>query len=251
MKCRIIAISNRKGGTGKTTTAVNLAAGLAIFIKKRVLLVDVDAQSSATLSCGFLPNNPTFSVFGVLNNNIKIYEAILKTKIENLFILPSYIKLSTLETNLIMNKNGEYLLKKNLDLISDKFDFILIDCPPKIDIMGLSALIASNEVIIPIRLDFLSIEGANQMLNILQKVVETRNKYLNVDGILITHFDEANSKSMDYFGTITMKKFSTVIHFDLSLAEAPKYSRPIFLYKPDSIGAKDYEKLTYEVYELY
>jgi len=164
---RVIAISNRKGGTGKTTTAVNLSSAFAIFYRSKVLLVDVDSQANATISLGIIPNSPDRSVFGVLNGRTKLRDAVVDTEVPNLYLLPSYVNLSKVEPVLFFKKDGEYLLKKFLEEVINEFEFVIIDCPPNIGMMGLSALIAANEVIIPIRYDFLSMEGVNQMFNTL------------------------------------------------------------------------------------
>jgi chromosome partitioning protein len=248
---RVIAISNRKGGTGKTTTAVNLSSAFAIFYRSKVLLVDVDSQANATISLGIIPNSPDRSVFGVLNGRTKLRGAIVGTEVPNLYLLPSYVNLSKVEPVLFFKKDGEYLLKKFLEEVINEFEFVIIDCPPNIGMMGLSALIAANEVIIPIRYDFLSMEGANQMFNTLHKIIERKNKNLKIDGVLITHFDESINKNVsDYFGSVSVRRFSTIIRFDPSLAEAPKYGKPIFLYSPEGKGAQDYLSLAKEVYSL-
>ncbi len=245
---RVIAISNRKGGTGKTTTAVNLSSAFAIFYRSKVLLVDVDPQASATISLGVDPSLPKKSVFGVLNGEVKIEDALVETLVPNLYLLPSYLNLSKIEPVLFFRKDGEYLLKRCISGVDGKFEFIILDCPPNIGMMGLSALIAANEVIIPIRYDFLSIEATKQMLNILNKIIERKNKSLKVDGVLLTHFEEDGDVIEDHLGSA--KRFSTVVRFDPLLAEAPKYGKPIFLYAPESKGAQDYLSLAKEVYSL-
>ncbi|MEN2997666.1 MAG: ParA family protein [Brevinematia bacterium] len=250
---RIIAISNRKGGTGKTTTAVNLSAGVAIFKKAKVLLVDTDPQASATISLGFLPNvHP--SLMDVMAGKANIKNAIYKTQVEGLFLLPSNVNLSKIEPRLFYQNNGEFLLKKHISEVEKEFDFIVLDCPPSIGMMGLSALICAKEVIVPVRKEFLSMEGANQFFTILTKIIERKNNSLRVDGILFTSITpeskDKNYSDIAYFGPISIKKLKTEIRYDINLAEAPKHGKPIFLHSPHSAGAEDYRNLAEEIFSI-
>ena len=201
---RIIAISNRKGGTGKTTTAVNLASGLAIFHNKKVLLIDTDPQGSSTIHLGFLPNTSP-SILEILTNKIKPQEVITETNIERLFLIPSNSKISKLEPMMFYNTKGEYLLKEQIDKISENFNFIIIDPPPAIGMIGLNVLIASTEIIIPLRKDFLSMEGTNAFFTILSKIIEKKNKNLKIDGILFTHTEENSLRTPNNFYTYCTK----------------------------------------------
>ncbi|MCX8028621.1 MAG: ParA family protein [Brevinematales bacterium] len=247
---RIIAVSNRKGGTGKTTTAVNLASGLAIFKKAKVLLVDADPQSNATISLGFSQNIQP-SLMDLMLNRTSLESIVYKTKVENLFIIPSNTNLSKIEPFLFHQNQGEYLLKNHLYRIEKNFDFIVIDCPPNIGMMGLNSLICAKEVLIPLKKEFLSIEATNQFLNILSKIIEKKNPKLIVDGILFTFTTkDPNTVQSEYiyFGPVNVRKLKTEIRYDPTLSEAPKYGKPIFLFLPSSKGAQDYMSLIEEIF---
>lgn len=246
---RIIGISNKKGGTGKTTTAVNLSAGLAIFKRKKILLIDADSQANATVSLGLLPTL-TPSLEDLLRGNVSIESVIYKTSIDGLYILPSTPGLSKVEPVLFYKNNGEFVLRKALSLIEKDFDFIIIDSPPTINMVSLNVLIASTELIIPLRKEFLSMEGTNQFFTVVSKVINKKNPALRIDGVLFTGVlpQEKNSeKEVFYFGSVSIRRLRSEIRFDKNLAEAPKYGKPIFLFAPSSMGAEDYKKLVEEI----
>lgn len=246
---RVIAISNKKGGTGKTTTAVNLAAGLAIFEGKKTLLVDADAQANATISLGLLPNT-TPSIVEVLVGKAPLDKSIKNIITDNLFILPANTNLSKVEFKLFYQKDGEYLLKRYISAIRKEFDFVIIDCPPAINMMCINSLISADEVIIPLKKEFLPMEGANQFFQVVMKIIEKKNPSLRLDGVVFVATSPTSSESSPnsvYFGSVSIKKFNTEIRYDQNLAEAPRHGKPIFLYSPSSKGAEDYKKLVEEV----
>ncbi len=246
---RIISIINQKGGVGKTTTAVNLSAYLADKGYK-TLLVDGDSQGNATSG---LSKNVTVraTVYDVLLNDENPDNAIVKTNIKNLFLLPSSIDLAGAEIEMVAMENREFLMKKKLDEVKDRYDFIFIDCPPSLGLMTLNTLVASESVLIPIQAEFYALEGLTQLMKTIQTVTRKFNPSLSVFGILLTMFDGRMNLSLQvadevkkYFGD---KVFKTVIPRSVKLSEAPGFGESILTYAPRSKGAEAYKKLSREV----
>lgn len=246
---KIISIINQKGGVGKTTTAVNLAAFLADKGYK-TMLVDADSQGNATSG---LSKGVEFeeTLYDVLLDDVSIEEAVVKTDIKKLFILPASIDLAGAEIEMVSMEKREFLMKRKLDQVCDKYDFILIDCPPSLGLMTLNALVASQEILIPIQAEFYALEGLSQLVKTVQVVTRKLNPGLSILGILLTMFDGRTNLSLQvadevkkYFGN---KVFRTVIPRSVKLSEAPSFGEPILTYAPKSKGAEAYKKLCREV----
>ncbi len=244
------AVVNQKGGVGKTTTTVNLAAYLATF-GKRILLVDIDPQSNATVGLGIDRPNIKQCLYNVLIDGIAPQEIILKTPIENLDVLPSTPHLAGAEVELISLEPRETKLKEALLSIKENYDIIIIDCPPSLSLLTVNALTSADEVIIPIQCEYYALEGISQLTHTLELVREGLNPELKIRGIILTMFDsrtllssQVAEETRKYFGN---KVFKTVIPRNIRLAEAPSFGQPIIFYDPGSKGAEAYENLCREV----
>lgn len=246
---RIISIINQKGGVGKTTTAVNLAAYLADKGKK-TLLIDEDSQGNSTSG---LSNEVTWkgNLYDVLLDDQDVEEAIVKTAIKKLWILPASIDLAGAEIEIAGIPERETLLKRKIEALKENYDYILIDCPPSLGLMTLNALVASDSIIIPIQAEFYALEGLSQLVKTVQIVSRKLNPALHILGIVLTMFDGRTNLSIQvaeevkkYFGS---KVFKTVIPRSVKLSEAPSFGEPILTYAPKSKGAEAYKKLCREV----
>lgn len=245
----IISIINQKGGVGKTTTAVNLAAYLADKGKK-TLLIDEDSQGNSTSG---LSAEVTWkgNLYDVLLDDQPVEEAIVKTAVKKLWILPSSIDLAGAEIEIAGVPERETLLKRKIEALKEEYDYILIDCPPSLGLMTLNALVASDSIIIPIQAEFYALEGLSQLVKTVQIVSRKLNPSLHILGILLTMFDGRTNLSIQvaeevkkYFGS---KVFKTVIPRTVKLSEAPSFGEPILTYAPKSKGAEAYKKLCREV----
>ncbi len=246
---KIISIINQKGGVGKTTTAVNLSAFLADK-GCRTLLVDSDSQGNATSG---LNKGVAFSgnLYDVLLGGADIHESIVRTDVKKLHLLPASIDLAGAEIEMVSVEDREFLMKKKLSEVKDEYDFILIDCPPSLGLMTLNALVASQEILIPIQAEFYALEGLSQLVKTVQAVTKRLNPGLSILGILLTMFDGRTNLSLQvadevkkYFGS---KVFRTVIPRSVKLSEAPSFGESILTYAPKSKGAEAYKKLCREV----
>ena len=247
---KIISIANQKGGVGKTTTTINLSSLLAAA-EKRTLLVDIDPQSNS--SSGLSVTNQTPSVYEVLVGTRKIQEVIINTFMPFLDMLPSNINLVGAELELVDMENRETLLRDALAEVSDKYDYILIDCPPSLGLLTLNSLTASNSVLIPVQCEYFALEGLGQLLNTINIVKKHFNKDLAIEGVLLTMFDtrlrlshQVAEEVRKYFGD---KVYKTAIHRNVRISEAPSYGKPIILYDAISSGAQNYMALASEFLE--
>jgi len=247
---KIISIANQKGGVGKTTTTINLSSLLAAA-EKRTLLVDIDPQANS--SSGLSVTNQTPSVYEVLVGMRTIQEVIINTFMPFLDMLPSNINLVGAEIEMVDLENRETLLRTALAEVNDKYDYILIDCPPSLGLLTLNALTASNSVLIPVQCEYFALEGLGQLLNTINIVKKHFNKDLAIEGVLLTMFDtrlrlshQVADEVRKYFGD---KVYSTVINRNVRISEAPSYGKPIILYDAISSGAQNYMALASELLE--
>jgi chromosome partitioning protein len=247
---KVIAITNQKGGVGKTTTAINLAAALAVA-DMRVLVVDTDAQANCTSGLGISKGSVQKSIYHALILNEPIASIILSTELENLKLVPADKSLTGAAIEMIELPEREYILKRLLSPVSPNYDFILIDSPPSLNILTLNGLVAADSVLIPIQCEYFALEGVTDLFDTLARVRRSFNGHLAVQGILLTMFDErtnlssqvqANLKS--YFAD---QMFTTVIPRNVRLAEAPSFGKPIILYDIRSKGAESYINLAKEI----
>ncbi|MDI6739977.1 MAG: AAA family ATPase [Candidatus Edwardsbacteria bacterium] len=247
---RIIAIANQKGGVGKTTSAVNLAASLAV-LEKSVLLVDIDPQANATSGLGFDKNAVESGIYDVLIEGADLASIILKTQLEKLSLAPSQIDLAGAEVELVNREGRELFLKSPLESVENKYDFILIDCPPSLGLLTVNALSAAHSVFIPIQAEYYALEGLGQLMNTIELVKNGLNPQLEVEGILLTMFDSrlnlANQVAQELKEHFPGKLYKTVIHRSVRLAEAPSHGKPIILYDVNSSGAQSYLALAREM----
>lgn len=245
---KVISIANQKGGVGKTTTAVNLSTILAKKGKK-VLMLDTDPQGNATSGLG-IDKNVNFSVYDVIINDVEIENTIQQTIVKNLDVCPSNINLAGAEVELVSMMSREHRLKEKIDNQKDKYDYIIIDCPPSLGLITLNAFTASDSVLIPVQCEYYALEGLGQLLNTINLVKKHLNKDLMVEGALLTMFDIRTNLSNQVVKEVNKyfenKVYKTVIPRNVRLSEAPSYGMPISVYDPKSKGAKSYDKFVKE-----
>ncbi|MDO3413229.1 AAA family ATPase [Saccharibacillus sp. CPCC 101409] len=247
---KIIAIANQKGGVGKTTTSVNLSAGLA-KLGKRVLLIDIDPQGNTTSGVGINKADVENCIYDIIINEVHPRDAIVSTHIENLDVIPATIQLAGAEIELVPVVSRELRLKKTIHLVKKDYDYILIDCPPSLGILTINSLTAADSVIIPIQCEYYALEGLSQLLNTVRLVQKHLNTSLQIEGVLLTMLDARTNLGIQVIEEVKKyfqdKVYGTIIPRNVRLSEAPSHGQTIMTYDPRSKGAEVYMELAKEV----
>lgn len=249
-KAKIITLANQKGGVGKTTSAINIAASLAV-LEFKTLLVDADPQANATSGVGFDPKSIKTSIYECLVNDVKIRDIVLETETPNLYLLPSHLDLVGAEIELINHPNREKIFKNLLDEVRGDYDFIIIDCSPSLGLITVNALTASDSVLIPVQCEYFALEGLGKLLNTIKIVQNRLNPQLEIEGIVLTMFDprlrlsnQVVEEIRRHFENIV---FESIIHRNTRLGEAPSFGKPAIMYDADSKGSINYMNLVREM----
>ena len=247
---KVIALANQKGGVGKTTSTINLSAALGIKNKK-VLLIDLDPQGNATSGVGIDKEEVEYSIYDVLINEVDINDAIVKTECKNLDLCPSNIQLAGAEIEMVDIEEREFIFKKALEKIRNKYDYILIDCPPSLGLLTLNAFVAVDTILIPIQCEYYALEGLSQLIKTIKEIKKSLNKELDLEGVLLTMFDSRTNLSVQVAEEVKKyypdKLYKSVIPRNVRLSEAPSYGMSIFEYDKHSKGANSYLSLAKEV----
>ncbi len=247
---KIIAIANQKGGVGKTTSTVNLAASLGV-LEKKVLLIDADPQANATSGLGIDVDSIEVGTYQLLEHTKSAEEIIIKTTSPNVDLIPAHIDLVAIEIELVDKEEREYMMKKSIIALKEKYDYILIDCAPSLGLLTLNALTASDSVIIPIQCEYFALEGLGKLLNTIKSVQRIHNAELDIEGMLLTMYDSrlrlSNQVVEEVRKHFSEMVFDTIIQRNVRLSEAPSYGESIIKYDASSKGAENYLSLAHEV----
>ncbi len=247
---KIIAIANQKGGVGKTTTSINLSACLAEKGKK-VLVIDTDPQGNTTSGFGIDKNNLENTIYELILGECSISDCIIKEVIENVSVLPSNVNLAAAEIELIGVEKKEYILKNEVDYVKEEYDFIIIDCPPSLNMLTINSMTTANSVLVPIQCEYYALEGLSQLIHTINLVKERLNPNLDMDGVVFTMYDSRTNLSTQVVENVKQnlkqKVYDTLIPRNIRLAEAPSYGMPINKYDARSAGAEAYMQLAEEV----
>ena len=247
---RIIAVANQKGGVGKTTTSINLSASLAAKGKK-VLVIDTDPQGNTTSGFGIDKNNLEDTIYELMLEECTIMDCMIQNVIPNVSVIPSNVNLAAAEIELIGVDCKEFILKNAVDYIIDKFDYIIIDCPPSLNMLTINSMTTANSVLVPIQCEYYALEGLSQLIHTVNLVKERLNPELEMEGVIFTMYDSRTNLSLQVVenvkNNLTQYIFTTLIPRNIRLAEAPSYGQPITIYDPKSAGAEAYMDLADEL----
>lgn len=247
---KIISLANQKGGVGKTTTTINLAASLAV-LEQKVLIIDADPQANSTSGFGFDVKNVQASIYECIVDDMEPEKVVLKTEIANLDIIPSHIDLVGAEIEMLNLPNREHVLRNTISKLKDNYDFILIDCSPSLGLITVNSLTASDSVIIPVQCEYFALEGLGKLLNTIKIIQNRLNKALEIEGFLLTMFDSRLNLSNQVYEEVKRHfqdmVFDTVIQRNVKLSEAPSYGKPVVLYDASSKGAINHMNLAREI----
>ena len=247
---RIIAIANQKGGVGKTTTSINLSSCIAAKGKK-VLVIDMDPQGNTTSGYGIEKNELENTIYELIMGDCTVEDCILKEILPNVSVLPSNVNLAAAEIELIGVNDKDFILKNEIDWVKDKFDFIMIDCPPSLNLLTINAMTTADSVLVPIQCEYYALEGLSQLIHTVNLVKERLNPDLDMEGVVFTMYDSRTNLSMQVVENVKshlkQKVYRTLIPRNIRLAEAPSYGMPINMYDPKSAGAEAYMLLADEV----